>query len=104
GRETGGGQRADELARRDEHLAAEMTAFLLRGELILEMDAGGASLDERLHQLEGVQRPAEARLRVRDDRGEPVTAVGALGGLDLVGPPQRVVQAANECRGARRRV
>ena len=104
GREPRGGQRADELARRDEHLAAEMAALLLRGELVLEVDAGGAGLDEGLHQLEGVQRPAEARLGVRDDRGEPVAAVGALGGLDLVGAPQRVVQATNERRRARRRI
>src|SRR6202023_2189563 len=32
-------QRADELARRHEHLAAEMATFLLRRELVLEVHA-----------------------------------------------------------------
>ena len=53
---------------RDQHLAAEMAAFLLGGELVLEMDAGGARLDIGLHDLEAVQRPAEAGLGVGDDR------------------------------------
>jgi len=37
------------LTDRHEDLAAEMTAFLFGRELILEMDAGGARFDHRLH-------------------------------------------------------
>ena len=103
-REPGGDERADELARRHEHLAAEVAALLLRRELILEVDAGGAGLDERLHELERVQRPAEAGLGVGDDRREPVRAVLPLGGVDLVGAEERAVEALHERRGAVRRV
>ncbi len=59
-------------AGRDEHLAAHVAALLLARELVLEVDAGGAGLDHRLHQLEGVERAAEAGLGVGDDRREPV--------------------------------
>ena len=99
-----GDERADELARRDEHLAAQVAALLLGGELVLEVHAGGAGLDHRLHQLEGVERPAEAGLGVGDDRREPVAAGAvALGVLDLVGAQERVVDAAHERRDAVRR-
>ena len=96
GREPGGDERADVLGGRDEHLAAEVAAFLLGGELVLEVHAGRACLDERLHQLERVQRPAEAGLCVGDDRREPVGAVLPLAVLDLVGAQERVVQAPDE--------
>ena len=85
GRETRGDERADELARRNENLAAEVAAFLLGRELVLEVHAGGAGLDHRLHELERVQRAAEAGLGVRDDGREPVRAAHALGSVDLVG-------------------
>ena len=42
GGEARGDERADELGGRDEDLAAEVAALLLRGELVLEVDAGGA--------------------------------------------------------------
>src|SRR5688572_18117703 len=42
GGETRGVEVADMGLSRDQHLAAKMSALLLRGELILEMDAGGA--------------------------------------------------------------
>ena len=74
-RETSGRKGADELPRRDENLAAEVPALLLRGELILEVDAGGARLDHRPHELECVQGAAEARLGIGDDRREPVAPV-----------------------------
>ena len=61
-----------------EHLAAHVAALLLGGELVLEVDAGGAGLDHRLHQLEGVERAAEAGLGVGHDRREPVRAALAL--------------------------
>ena len=46
--------------------------FFSRRQLVLEMDAGDARLDIGLHDLEAVQRPAEAGLGVGDDRREPV--------------------------------
>ena len=91
-------ERAHELARRHEHLAAEMAALLLRRELVLEVDGRRAGLDEGLHELERVQRPAEARLRVGDDRRQPVDGVVALGVRDLVGAQERVVDAASRAR------
>ena len=68
GREPRRVEGADECLRRHQHLAAEMAAFLLRRELILEMHARRAGLDHRLHQLERVERPAEAGLGIGDDR------------------------------------
>jgi hypothetical protein len=62
---------ADMRRGRDQHLAAEMAALLFRRELVFEVDAGGARLDEGLHDLEGVERAAEAGFRVGDDRREP---------------------------------
>ena len=104
GGEPRGGKRADELARRDEHLAAEVAALLLGRELILEVHARGARLDHRLHQLVRVQRAAEAGLGVGDDRREPVDVVVALGRVDLVGAQQRVVEPPHERRHAVRRI
>ena len=98
GREPGGDERPHELARGDEHLAAEVAALLLGRELVLEVDARGAGLDVRLHQLEGVERAAEARLRVRDDRREPVGRVVALRVRDLVGAQERRVDPPRERR------
>ena len=74
GGETRGIERADELLDRDQHLAAEMAALLFRRELVLEVHAGRARLDHRLHQLERVERAAEAGLGVGDDRREPVVS------------------------------
>ena len=72
GREPCGDELVDGLLRRHEDLAAHVPAFLGRGQLILEVHAGGTGLDHLLHQLERVEHPAEARLGVRDDRLEPV--------------------------------
>ena len=76
---------------RDQHLAAKVAAFLLGGELVLEMDAGRAGLDIGLHDLEAVEGPAEAGFGVGDDRREPVALRAALAMLDLVGALQRPV-------------
>jgi hypothetical protein len=96
----GGEPRGDEVALMggggDEHLAAEMAALLLRGELILEMDACRAGLDIGLHDLEGVERPAKARFRVGHDGQEPIALGAAFRMLDLVGPLQGAVDAAAE--------
>ena len=71
----GGEARGDEVADvrggRDQHFAAHVAALLLRSELVLEVHAGGARLDVGLHDLEGVERSAEAGLRIGDDRREP---------------------------------
>ena len=73
--------------------------FFSRGELVLEVHARGARLDHRLHQLEGVERPAEAGLGVGHDRREPVRSPLALGVLDLVGALQRLVDALAPASG-----
>ena len=89
-------ERADVLGGGNEHLAAEVAALLLGGELVLEVDCRRAGLDERLHDLVGVERAAEPGLGVGDDRGEPVDGVVALGVRDLVGPQERAVDALHE--------
>ena len=68
GGEPGGGQRPDMLGGGNEDLAAHVPAFLLRGELVLEVHTGGPGLDERLGQLEDVERSAEPGFAVGDDR------------------------------------
>jgi hypothetical protein len=99
GRQARRHQRADELAGGHQHLAAQVAALLLAGELVLEVHAGGAGLDHRLHQLEGVERAAEAGLGVGHDGARtsaclaPPSAV-----LDLVGALQRVVDALDHGR------
>ncbi len=93
-------QRADELPGRDEHLPAHVAALLLGGELVLEVHACGTSLDHRLHQLEGVEGPAEAGLRVRHDRYQPIALALAFGVLDLVCAQQRLVDAPHHVRHA----
>ena len=98
GGEPRGVQRADVLRDRHQHLAAEMAALLLGRELVLEMHAGGAGLDHRLHQLERVQRAAEPGLGVGHDRRHPVGAALALRARDLVGAAQRVVDPAHHVR------
>ncbi len=102
-RETRRVEGADEGLRRHEHLAAEMAAFLLGGELILEMHAGRSGLDHRLHQLERVERPAEAGFGIRHDGRVPIDGMIALGFGDLVGATQGVVDAPHDVgnRGGR---
>src|SRR5204863_7913691 len=65
-------QSANELTGGHEDLTAKMPTLLLRCRLILEVDACRAGLDQRFHQLERIERPAEPRLRIGDDRREPV--------------------------------
>ncbi len=96
GRQPRGDELLDELARRHEHLAAHVAALLGRRELILEVNAGRPGLDHRLHQLEGVERTAEARLGVGDDGREPVDAVFLVHVLNLVGAHEGVVDALNQ--------
>ena len=98
GREARRVQGADVLLRGHEHLAAEVAALLLARELVLPVDRGGAGLDQRLRELVGVERTAEAGLGVGDDRREPVLGDLALGVLELVLTDQRVVDAADHRR------
>ncbi len=100
GGEPGSVERLDELLRRHEHLPAEVPALLLRAELVLEVDAGGSGLDHRAHELEGIERAAEAGLCVGEDRREPVRPVPTLGVVDLVGAEQGVVEAPDDGRNA----
>ena len=87
---------ADRRLGRDQHLAAEVAALLLARELVLEVNAGGARLDIGLHDLEAVERAAEAGLGVGEDRREPVALRAAFEMLDLVGALQRPVDLARE--------
>ncbi len=84
---------------RDQHLAAQVAALLLGRELVLEVNARGAGLDIGLHDLEAVERPAEAGLGIGDDRREPVALGAAFEMLDLVGALQRLVDLASRARG-----
>ena len=59
---------------RDQHLAAEMAALLLRSELIFKMNAGRARLNIRFHDLVGIERTTEAGFGIRHDRQEPIAA------------------------------
>ncbi len=75
----------------DQHLAAEVPAFLFRCELVFIMHPGGACGDIRFHDLEAVERSAEAGLGIGDDRREPVAGRAAFHMLDLVGALERRV-------------
>jgi hypothetical protein len=75
GSEPGCIEGADVLADRHQHLAAEMPAFFLGCQLVLEMHASGAGLDHRPHQLIGIECAAKAGLGVGDDRGHPISGV-----------------------------
>ncbi len=59
-----GNELAHRLVRRHQHLAAHVAALLRGRQLVFEVHAGGAGLDHLLHELEGVQHAAKARLRV----------------------------------------
>ncbi len=103
GRETRRDQLGHRFARRHQHLAAHVAALLHRRELVLEVHAGGAGVDHRLHQFEGVQHAAKAGLRIGNDRREVVDVAGvvrvlAFHPLDLVGARERIVDAANHRR------
>ncbi len=82
-----------------------MAALLHGGQLILEVHAGRACGDHGLHELEGVEDPAETRLGVGDDGREVVDAVvDAFGPLNLVGAPEGVVDPVDQCRDRIHRV
>ena len=89
------------LAGRDQHLAAEVPALLLRCQLVLPVHRGGAGGDHLLHQFEGVQRAAEAGLGISHDRHDqlarPITVL-PIGPGDLIGPHERVVDPPHHGR------
>ena len=72
GRQAGRGQGADVLLGRDQHLATEVAALLLRGQLVLPVRTRDTGGDHGLLQLVDVERATEAGLTVGDDRGQPV--------------------------------
>ena len=96
GSESRGGQLRDELARRHQHLAAEMAALFYRRELILEVHAGGAGRDHLLHQLVRVEDTAEAGFRISHQRHVPLDRMIAVHVVDFVGAPQRILNAADQ--------
>ena len=63
------------LADGDEDLAGHVAALLGAGGLVLDVDAGGALLDEELGELHDGGEPAVARVGVGDD-GPQVVDVG----------------------------
>ena len=77
-----------------------MAALLLRGELIFKVHAGGAGFDEGLHDLEAIERTAEAGFRVRDDRREVIDVALAFERLNLIDARKGVVDALYERGGA----
>ena len=91
-------------ARRDEHLASHVTAFLFTGQLVLEMNTRRAGFDHRLGQFEDVQRTTESRLRVGDDWNKPVDIILAFGVLDLICTLQRLIDPFHDRRHAVRRI
>ena len=96
GRQARRGQLGHRFTRRHQHLAAHVAALLHRGQLVLEVHAGGTGFDHRLHQLEGVEHAAEAGFGIGHDRREEVDVVLAFGPLDLVGALEGVVDALDD--------
>ena len=98
------GEHANELRNRHEHFSAQVSALFLRGELVLEVNAGGPRLDHQLHQLECIETSAEAGFRVGNDRREPVGVVASVAGIDLIGALQRLIDALDHLRHGVRRI
>src|SRR5690606_30733337 len=97
--QTRGGQGADVLLGGDEHLATEVAALLLRGQLVFPVRTGDTGGDHGLLQLVDVQRATEAGFAVGHDRGQPVLDRGVTLDLgDLIGAQQRVVDATHDLR------
>jgi hypothetical protein len=92
------GELFDRLAGGHQHLAAHVAALLDARQLVLEVHAGSAGLDHRLHQLVGVEHAAEAGLGIGHDRLQEVDTVVALGVMQLVGAQQGVVDALDHLR------
>lgn len=99
GREPSRRQSADVLLGRDQHLAAQVAALLLRGQLVLPVRTRNARGDQGFLQLVDVERAAKAGLAVGDNRRQPVLHRSiALDLGDLVGALQCVVDPADHLR------
>ena len=70
--QAGGDQLLHELADWHHHLAAHVAALLGGRELVFEVHRGGAGFDHGLHEFEGIEGTAEARLGIRHYGGKPV--------------------------------
>ena len=92
------------LARRHQHLATHVPALFGRRELVLEVHARGARFDHRLHQLESVQRTAEAGFGIGYDRQHPVDRVLPFTMRHLICTQQRIVDSLHHLRHAVRRI
>ena len=97
-------QLVDRLLGGHENLAPHVTAFLGRRQLILEVNPGSARIDHLLHELEGVEHAAEARLRIGHDRLQPVDGVVPFGMVDFIRAAQGVVDAPHHRRHRIRRI
>ena len=75
-----------------------MAALLFRSELVFEVNAGRARLDIGFHDLKAVERAAEARLGIGENRHEPVALRSALHMLDLVGAGEGAVDLLRQLR------
>ena len=100
GREPRRDELGDELACGYEDLAAQMAALFDGRKLIFEVHAGGARRDHQLHELVGIEHAAESRLCVRDQRYIPIDRMVAVHVVDLIGAPQRVLNAHQQIRHA----
>src|SRR6516165_251942 len=58
------------------------------------MHSSSTRLDICLHDLMGVERPSEARLRICNDRSKPIMPNIALCVLDLIGPGKSSIDAS----------
>jgi len=60
------------------------------------MNASCSRLNHRLHQFEGVQISAEARLGIGNHRCEPLNPVATFCMMDLVRPDQGLIDAPHQ--------
>ncbi|MCY1409385.1 hypothetical protein D9M71_247340 [compost metagenome] len=107
--QTGSGQLLYGFLGWNQYLAAHVSAFFNRSQLVFEVNAGGACFDHALHQLVGVQNATETGFSVGNDWCEVVdvaviTWVLAGFPLDLVGATERVIDALDHGRNRVNRV
>ena len=103
GREPRRNQLLHRFLRWNQHLAPHVPAFLDRGQLILEVNAGGTRANHVLHQFEGVEYPAETGLGVGYDRQKIVdeiiiAGIDSAAPLDFVGTAKRIVDTTHHRR------
>ena len=73
-----------------------MTAFLLGGELVLKVHSGGARLNHRLGEFEGVEGPPKPASASATIRNEPIARLSPLSSIDMNGALQRVVNPPHQ--------